>query len=193
MKNRLLNIALLSLIIACISCNKITESIQQDVIINDTIYFDIPVLNSTTTSITISGISSEINFENEIKNSMNNFTINDVKTTRLTSLNLALGLIVVDKETNEKGIDPENNFGNLETLQFGIAANEKTGKLSSATISSGGTSGSLTLPPTIDPENLKPFLINPSKTYNIIVKAKKITTTPMKVQAAAKYTITLSR
>lgn len=194
MKNRLLNIVLLSLIIAFTSCNKITESIQQDLIINDTVYFEIPALSTITTETTIPDISSKINLENEIENNINRFAISDVKTTKLTSLNLTLAKIIVDEENKKDTIiDNDNNFGNLETLRFRIASNGNFRNLATTTISSGGTSGFLTLTPTIAPDSLKPFLINPSKTYNIIVKAKKITTTPMKVQAAARYTITLSK
>ena len=187
MKNRTLNIALLSLIITFTSCNKITESIQQDIIIKDTVYFDIPVLSSTSTLTTIPEISSKLNLENEIRNSINNFTISNVKATKITSLNLALGLIGKDS------IDAKNHFGNLETLRFRIAANGNFGNLASTTISSSVINGAIALTPSIAPDSLMSFLTNPSKTYNVIVKAKAITTTTMKVRAAATYTITLSK
>jgi hypothetical protein len=187
MRNRTLNIALLSLIVTFASCNKITESVQQDIIVNDTVYFDIPALTSTTTLTTISGISSNLNLESEIKNSVNDFTLSSVKATKITSLNLALGLIGNDS------IDVSNNFGNLETLRFRISANDRFANLSNTTITSSAKSGSMALTPTIAPDSLISFLINPSKTYNVIVKAKTITTTTMKVRAAATYTITVSK
>lgn len=187
MKNRTLNIALLSLIIACSSCNKITESIQQDIIVNDTVEFNIPTLNSITNLTTISGIPSKLNLEEQIKNNMNNFTVDNVKSVKLTTLNMALGLIAKDS------IDINNNFGNLETIRFRISNNSKTNNIANTSIASGSKNGFISLTPTVIPDTLKSFLVNPVKTYEVIVKAKTVTSNAMRVRAAASYTVTLSR
>lgn len=185
MKNRILNIALLSLIVVCISCNKITESIQQDIIVNDTVEFDIPVLSSTTTLTTISKIKSNLKLEDQLSNSINNFTAADIKYTKITSLNLDLDYV--------DSIPSLNNLGNLETIRFRIAGNSSINNLANASIPSSSKSASLSLTPTIIPDTLKSFLINPEMTYEIIIKAKTVTTLPMKVKASATYTITVSK
>lgn len=187
MKSKTLYIALLAFAIVYTSCSKITEDIQEDIFVNDTLFFDIPILTDLTTSTTISGIVSEVNLDEQIKKSLNNFTATNIKTTKITSLNLFLGRIPKDS------IDTKNNFGNLETIKFGTSPGGNVGNLASLTIPSTSTISNLALPPTILPDDLKSFLTNPLKTYNVVVKAKKVTTTPLKVLAIASYTITLSK
>ncbi len=186
MKNRLLNIALLYLIIAFTSCNKITESIQQDIIVNDTVYFEIPTLDSGG-SAPAEVKKQTLRLEEEIKKSLNNFTPENIKATNIKSLFLAL--LPIEKDS----IDAKNNFGNLGTIKFNIAANGNISNIANTSITSSSVIDFLSLTPGIQPETLKPILINPSKTYDIIVKAKAPTTTPMIVAALATYTITLSK
>ncbi|WEK21236.1 MAG: hypothetical protein P0Y49_08785 [Candidatus Pedobacter colombiensis] len=187
MKNKTLYIALLSFVILYTSCSKISENIREDIFVNDTVYFNIPVLSDSTASATISGITSNLNLAEEIKKSANSFTIANIKTTKITSLNLDLGTISKDS------IDTKNNFANLGTLKFGFSTNGTITNIANITIPSTATISHLTLSPSIPPESLTPILTAPSPTYNVIVKAKAPTTTLMRVRAAAAYTITLSK
>jgi hypothetical protein len=189
-KNRRLNIALLSLIFAFTSCKKMSENIQQDIIVNDTTSFEIPVLSNINSPATIAGITSNLNLEEQLRNTPNNFTIENITAVKIKSLALLLDSIKIDLKNI---IDTNNNFGNLETLRFRIAAGGNIRSVASAGITSNSISGSLSLTPDILPDTLKPFIIQPSRTYNIVVKAKTVTTTIMKVKARAVYTITLSK
>lgn len=192
MKSKIIYIALVSFVIVYTSCSKITEDIQEDIFIKDTVSFEIPVLADLTSSPAITEIKSTLNLEEQIKKSTNNFTIENIKATKITSLNLILAPIILNPAKDSLGIDPDNNFGNLETLKFGISAGGNTRNIANVIIPQTSKTSSLSLAPSILPEELKPFLTNAPK-YNVIVKAKKITSRPMKVAIAATYTITLSK
>lgn len=187
MKNRTLNIALFSLVAVCTSCNKVTESIQQDVIVYDTVKFDIPILSSITSTTTTAEIPSGINLQKELDKSTNNFGINNITAVKIKSLNLTLQPIVKDS------IDVKNNFGNLEIVRFRIANNGAFGNLAGTNISSSSLSRALNLTVNNIPDSLKSFLTGTVKNYSVMVKAKVATTAVMKVTAAATYTITLSK
>ncbi len=107
----------------------------------------------------------------------------------MTSLNMALGLIGPKKDS----IDVNNNFGNLETVKFAFSPDGKTANIANLTIVSTAKSGALGLTPIISPDSLKPYLTDQSTNYYIRVKAKAVTTTVMKVRAAATYTVKLAR
>ncbi|MNK02949.1 hypothetical protein D3C87_207800 [compost metagenome] len=190
MKSKIIYIALLSFVIVYTSCSKITEDIQEDIFIKDTVSFEIPVLADLTSSPVITEIKSTLNLEEQIKKSANNFTIENIKATKITGLNLILAPMIISP--TKDSIDAGNNFGNLETLKFRISSGGNTGNVADVTIPQTSIISRLSLTPGILPEELKPFLTNAPK-YNVIVKAKKITTTTMKVTVAATYTITLSK
>ena len=187
MKKRTLNIVLISLIAVCCACNKITENIEQDVIVYDTVKFEIPILSSTTNTVTTSEIPSTLDLEKQLNNNLNNFSIGNIKSTKVSRLSLILEPLVKDS------IDARNNFGNLEIVRFRIATNGSFGNLADTIISSTGRIGSLTLTPNNIPDSLMSFLSGASKNYSVLVKAKVATTAVMKVKAAATYTITLSK
>ncbi|MNE34381.1 hypothetical protein D3C80_1281010 [compost metagenome] len=192
MKNTALNIVLFSIVITCISCSKISENIQQDIVVNDTVFFNIPVLNSITSTTPISGIPFTLNLEEEVKSGLNKYTIDQIRSTKLRSMNLSLAFI--GKDTSGKdSIDTKNNFGNLESVKFRISANGSFANLANTTITSSGTVGALALTPVIVPDSLRTFLTNPAKTYEVLVKAKTVTTLPMRVRATSTYTITLAK
>ncbi|MEQ7799505.1 hypothetical protein ABDJ41_06795 [Pedobacter sp. ASV1-7] len=192
MKNTAINILLFSIVTTCISCSKISENIEQDIIVNDTAFFDIPVINSITTTTPISGIPFTLNLEEEVKSGLNKYTIDQIKSTKLRSMNLSLAFI--GKDTSGKdSLDTKNNFGNLESVKFRIAANSSLANLANTTITSSGTIGALALTPVIVPDSLRTFITNPTKTYHVIIKAKAITTLPMRVRATSTYTITLAK
>lgn len=192
MKNTALNIVLFSIVITCISCSKISENIQQDIVVNDTVFFDIPVLNSITSTTPISGIPFTLNLEEEVKSGLNKYTIDQIKSTKLRSMDMSLAFI--GKDTSGKdSIDTKNNFGNLESVKFRIFANGSFANLANTTITSSGTVGALALTPVIVPDSLRTFLTNPTKTYEVLIKSKTVTTLPMRVRATSTYTITLAK
>ncbi len=192
MKNTTLNIALFSIVIACVSCNKISEDIQQDIVVNDTVEFTIPALSNITSNTPISGLPFKINLEDEVKSGLNKYTIDQIKSTKLRSMNMFLAFVGKDS-LGKDSIDTKNNFGNLEFIRTRIAANGSFSNLANTTIASSGTVSTLTLTPVVVPDSLRTFLTNPAKTYEVIVKAKKITTIPMRVRAITTYSITLAK
>lgn len=187
MKNRLSNIALLSFFIAFTSCNKISESIQQDLVLRDTIDFTIPVLSLSPTSVIIDPISSNLNLQEQLKNNINSFNINEIRNTNIKTLNLKIDTI--------KGgiIDTANNFGKLESIKFRIKSNGNAKEMASINIPSRSAIGDLALTPVIMPDTLKPILIGSPITYSAVIKAKAATKIPMVVRAIATYTVTLSK
>lgn len=187
MKNRTLNIVLFSLMTGSTSCNKISEDIQQDIVIVDTVYFDVPILSTDSSSAVIPGIKLSFDLEKEVKNNVNSFTLDQIKGTKIKELNLALGLI------SEDSIDVKNNFSNLASAKFRITASRSFANLANSVNPMGGTTGSVALSPVIIPDSLKTFLLNPARTYEVTVKARKATTTPLAVRAAATYILTLSK
>lgn len=189
MKSKTFYISLFSILLVYSSCSKLSENIEQDIVINDTVYFEIPILSSTTTTVAIPAVKPTLNLEEQLKNNLNNFTMANIKATKMTRLNMALGLV----GPNLDSIDVNNNFGNLETVKFAFSPDEKTANLANLTIVSTAKSGALTLTPIISPDSLRPYLTDQSTNYYIRVKAKTVTTTVMKVQAAASYTITLAK
>lgn len=187
MKNITLNIALFSLLVAYASCNKITETIEQDIIVHDTVDFQIPILSSTSNSTIVSGIPLTLNLEEEVKSGLNKFSVNQIKSTKLKSLHMGLGLIGKDS------IDTKNNFSNLESIKFRITAAGSLANLANSANPLGGSSGAIALNPVIVPDSLKTFLLNPAKTYEVTFKAKKVTTTPLSFRVASTYIITLAK
>nr|WP_121273034.1 hypothetical protein [Pedobacter schmidteae] len=189
MKSKTFYLSLFSILLIYSSCSKISENLEQDIIVYDTVYFDIPVLSSVTATVAIPAVKPTLNLEEQLKNSPNNFTTSNIKATKMTSLNMALGLIGPKKDS----IDVNNNFGNLETVKFAFSPDGKTANIANLTIVSTAKSGALGLTPIISPDSLKPYLTDQSTNYYIRVKAKAVTTTVMKVRAAATYTVKLAR
>ncbi len=188
MKTTALFIILLSLTITCtISCNKISESIQRDVVVTDTVLFDIPVLSSITSTTTIPDISPIVNLSDEIHKQVNNFDVSNVSSVKLKSLDMALGLIPEDS------VDAKNNFGNLETIKFQIATGAQQEEIANTAISSPSILGALALSPVVRADVLKSYLTDGASHYNVLVKAKTATTTVMQVRAAITYTVTLAK
>ena len=174
------------------ACNKISEEIQRDIVINDTTYFDIPILADTINPVTISDIKTTANLEEEIGKQVKGFILADITSVKLNSLNMIVGPIL--KDTNGRdSIDKENNIANFETIKFGIVANGKTGNMGTAAVATKTPASTLTFTVAIVPDTLKPYLTNASKTYSVTIKAKKKTNLIMKAGAAARYTVTLSK
>lgn len=187
MKSKFLCTALLALILIYTACNKISESLQRDVIVKDSVFFDIPILTSITDPYTISDIKIPLNIEEQISHDVQGFSISNLKSVKIMNLNMSLRPIGKDS------IDKANNFGNIETVRFGISNGTTLINIGIANNNSNAVSGSLTLTISILPETLKEYLLNPSATYNLAVKARTSTTAPMKVRAMATYIITLSK
>ncbi|WP_316812010.1 hypothetical protein [Pedobacter heparinus] len=182
-----LSIAALFLLLIYTSCSKITESLQRDVVIVDTVYFEIPVIPNIGDEATLPDIATTIDLEAQIKAQVQDLTASNLLSARLKNLHLALA------EVKKDSIDIDNNFANLQSIKFSLTDGSKTDSLANITIPSTNLIGALALTPVILPETLKPQLSNPSMKYRITVKAKKATVKVMNVRAAASYIVTLAK
>ena len=187
MKHILISIAVLPLLITYTSCSKITESLQRDVEIVDTVYFEIPIIEDISKTATLPELTTTIDLEAQIRPKVQDLTASNFQFARLK--NLHLGLAEVKKDS----IDRDNNFANLQFIKFNLSEGSKTDTLANIAIPSANLIGALALPPVMSPETLKPYLSSSSMKYRITVKAKKITTKVMYVRAAISYTVTLSK
>ncbi|MDR6782459.1 hypothetical protein ABIE26_001053 [Pedobacter africanus] len=192
MKNKSLFISLPILVLLYISCNKISENVERDIIFKDSVFFDIPVLSSITDPYTLPDLQSAVSIGDQINNQVKGFTTDHIKQIKITSLNMLLGITEKDKNGRDS-IDTQNNFGNLETVKWEITNGADTNLVGSASVSSTGVLSTLAIPLSIPPEILKPYLIGDTKKYRVIVKAKKATSKPMKVKTMAIYTVTLAK
>lgn len=186
MKSKILYIALIALVLTYISCSKISESLQRDTVITDSVFFEIPAITSLANEVTIS-IESPLNFGEQVNAQVQDLNIGNLSSVKLSSLDM-------DLMTRDSGVvDTANNFGNLQFVKMQVIDGVKTDSLASIRIPSAATNSALELTPVIKPETLKPYVSQSAVRYNVIVKAKKVTTTAMRVKIGAVYTFTLSK
>lgn len=184
MKNKILYILLPAFLFIYVSCNKISESLQRDAVIIDTVSFEIPIIANIADTITISKIESPININEQVNAQIQDLSIDNLTSVKVSSIDLGL--------VSGESVDTVNNFNILQTIRLQIADGIKTDSLASINITSGSTS-TLALTPVILPETLKPYLSGPSLFYNVTIKAKGVTTAVMKVKARAVYNISLTK
>jgi hypothetical protein len=186
MKSNILYIALIALVLTYVSCNKISESLQRDTVIMDSVLFKIPVITNVANEVTIS-IASPLNFEEQVNAQVQGLSLADLSSVKLRSADLDL------LSRDSGAVDTATNFGNLLSVKMQIADGIKADSLASIRIPSASLSATLTLVPVILPETLKPYVSGSAVRYNVLVKAKKTTTKVMEVKMRAVYTFTLSK
>lgn len=188
MKNNFFYLVAATLLFICTSCKKISESLQRDVILTEDVIFEIPIMTNITDQFSKIGIPTTLNLNDQLN--ANGFEIKNITATKIKSLDMAISLI---STTPKDSIDAANNFANLATAKVEIASGDGSTSIAGTTITSTTTSGFLSFTTGIPPETLQPYLTKSTWTYNVIVKAKKITTTPLKVKATFVYTITVAK
>lgn len=186
MKSKILYIALIVLVLTYVSCSKISESLQRDTVITDSVFFEIPVITNIANEVTIANIESPLNFQEQVNAQIQDLNIGNLSSAKLKSINL-------DLISAASGVDTANTFGKLQSVKMQIADGIKADSLANVGITSASPGTALALTPVILPETLKPYVSGSVVRYNVIVKAKKITTTAMKVKIEAVYTFTLSK
>lgn len=185
MKSKIFYIALIVLALTYASCSKISESIQQDTIIIDTVSFQIPVITNIANADTISNIESPLNFGEQVNAQVQGLSLGNIRSVRLKSMNLNL-------ISAASGVDTANTFGKLLSVKMQITNGIKADSLASIRITSANPNTALALTPVIVPEILKPYVSGSAVRYNVIIRAKRTTTTVMKVKIEAAYTLTLT-
>ncbi|SMC96308.1 hypothetical protein [Pedobacter africanus] len=183
MKNKILFISLPILVLLYMSCNKISESIERDIIINDTSFFDIQPLD-TVAPVTIPNIITGADLETEIREQAKSFTSGNIRSIKLNNLIIAL---------NTTKIDTGNNLANLRAIKLSINSGGKTTTMGSTTITTKAATGNLALTVGISADSLRYHLANTPKTYSITLKAKKKTDTIMNAVVLTRYVVSLAK
>lgn len=186
MKIKILYIALITLALTYISCNKISETLQRDTVITDTVSFEIPVITNITNEVTIANIESPLNFQEQVNAQVQDLNSGNLRSVKLKSINL-------DLISDASGVDTANTFGKLQSVKMQISDGIKADSLGSIRIASAAPSTTLALTPVIVPDTLKPHVSESAVRYNVIVRAKKVTTKVMKVKIGAVYTFSLAK
>ncbi len=186
MKKNLLFYLLVLLAFTITSCSKVSEDIQRDIVVTDSVFFDIPIITKISDSVTISGLENSTNFEAHLNAPDQGLNLTNLTSVKLKSFNLTLISI-------EGKVDTLNNFGNLQYVKIQIVDGVRIDSLASVRVPSSAINSSIDLPPVITPETLKTYLIGTTPRFNVIIKAKKATTTLLHVRAISTYSATLSR
>jgi hypothetical protein len=192
MKSNILYLAVPILVMYFTSCSKIAEHLERDVQVTDTVYFEIPTITDISKPVTIAGIASSINLEQQIQAQVQDLSVANLSSAKLRRMDLDLAFVGKDS-LGRDSIDTENNFGNLQSIKFELTQGAKTDSLSSVIVTSAAKTSNLSLTLRISPETLKSYLPGSGMQYSVILRAKKATTKKMFVRAAAWYTVTLSK
>lgn len=176
------------LLSALAACNKVSESIQRDLITTPTpLIFNIPIAN-TLTPIQIDTLPVVVSISNTIaEQTKGEFTVNELTKVKLSSFLVDLVLSKTDT------IDTKNNLGNIESIKVMISGGGSTDSLAKVSNTSDAVLGSLTLTPQIAPDKLKAYLSSSDLKYKINIKVRTPTTRIITARATPVYTLTLQK
>ncbi|MBB2148387.1 hypothetical protein [Pedobacter gandavensis] len=190
MKANLLLIAA-TLLLALSACNKISESIQRDVIIKpDSILFSIPPKASSQDSAIINDLPTTVNIINEINNlGGETFGLDNITNVRLS--NISITYVPKTKDS----VDTKNNFSNIGSIMLNLNNGLKRDSLAKVvnTGSIDAVSRIFTLTPVMKEELLKEYLNLGNLKYSLVIKFRKPTTDTIKAKISASYTLTLKK
>ena len=178
---------LLLFMITCSSCSKISEDIKRDLIVTDSVDFEIPILSSINdTTKTTTGIGIALNLDSLNPDNTNNFSRENISKIRISSFRMVL----LESDTS---VLKTTNFSNIQFIKAELVAGGRGQNFANVTNTSTSLVRSYNLPVSIPEDTAKKYLINPDVTYTFRYKARKTTTIPMKSRAYATYTITLEK
>lgn len=190
MKTNLVLIAV-TLLLAFSACNKVSESIQRDVIIKpDTILISIPPMVVNRDSAVIKNLPTTINIQAAIADlGGENFSVNNIQTARLSNFSFTYVPKVKDS------VSVRNNFSNIGSVRVNLVSSIKTDSLAKFinTSSIDAISTNFSLRQVMDKELLKSYLNDGGLTYTMVIKPRKSITDTIKAKISASYTLTLSK
>jgi len=190
MKTNLVLIAV-TLLLAFSACNKVSESIQRDVIIKpDTILISIPPMVVNRDSAVIKNLPTTINIQAAIADlGGENFSVNNIQTARLSNFSFTYVPKVKDS------VSVRNNFSNIGSVRVNLVSSIKTDSLAKFinTSSIDAISTNFSLSQVMDKELLKSYLNDGGLTYTMVIKPRKSITDTIKAKISASYTLTLSK
>ncbi|WP_316749149.1 hypothetical protein [Pedobacter gandavensis] len=190
MKANLLLIAA-TFILALSACNKISESIQRDVIIKqDSLLFSIPPMSLSTPSILIDNLPTTVDIRHKIDSATKGeFSLADLKHVKVSNFSITYVPKVRDS------VDTKNNFSSISSLMVNLNNGAQRDSLASY-INTGSldqVSRDLALTPVMTEEVLKTYLDKGDLKYSVLIRPRKPTTDTIKAKISASYTLTLTK
>ena len=175
---------LLALVVS--SCSKVSEEIQRDAIILDSVDYTIPVMTEVDSAYAFTGIQLPLNPGAKI-GQLQGFTEANIKSIKLSRMAIVLKYL-----PNTDSIDVANHFGNFQSLRFSIPNGATPLNIASATISSASVNGAINLITNSSME-LKPLLGANAATGTLTARTRTATTKPIFVTIYAWFTVTVSK
>lgn len=189
MRTPLTAIALLVLVITCSSCSKISSDVRRDLILKDSVEFEIPILNSIKdTTQTTTGVDIPLDLDNLNPDNTENFSRENITRIRISSFRMVLIDSLLDSATLAN-----NNFSNLQRIKAELVVNGKGQNFANLDNSSTSLIKSYNLIVNIPQDTATKYLLNPSVTYTFRYKARTETKTVLKAKAFADYVVTLEK
>lgn len=187
-----------ALLLAFSACNKVSESIQRDVITKtDTIKFELLASDNTVSpNNSVKDLSGLLNLTEEIKKA-GGFELKDIVSIKLSSFVIALDSIkgkTKDGKKDSTYIDALNNFKNFSSVKVLLKSGSKIDSLAKVTnIPEGANLSRLILSPLIAPDSLKAFVNAGNMKYDLSIQLRTPTTKTMNARVLTNYTLTLRK
>lgn len=187
-----------AILLACSACNKVSESIQRDIITKtDTIAFQfLPSDNTSSPNNSIQDLSALLNLTDEIKKA-GGFELKDIVSIKLSSFVLIQDSILrktKDGKRDSNYIDPDNNFRNFSSVKALLKSGGRLDSLAKITnIPEGAISGRISLASLILPDTLKLAINNGNMKYNLSIQQRTPTKAIIKAKVLTNYTVTLRK
>lgn len=177
MKKKFLFLFMLGTSVALTSCDKIKEATNQDVTITpEAVNFTIPIITNTAAVTKIGEFSLNVDLDAKIKEKASKFGIKNIKSIKVSSVTVSLN-----------NSDDNNNFGNMETLEGSISADNQTSQVAVKVANNPATAAStITLPANGNIE-LKSLVTGANIKYTFNGKMRKATTKALEARATVKY------
>lgn len=197
MKTNLLFITA-ALLLAFSACNKVTESIQRDIITKtDSIPFELAISpNTSTPNNSIKDLPGLLNLTEEIKKA-GGFELKDIVSIKLSSFIIALDSVKGKGSDGKKDtiyVDTLNNIRNFSSIKVLIKSGSKTDSLAKAiNISPDARAAKATLSPLIVSDSLKFFVNAGNIKYDLSIQQRLPTTKIVKGKVLTNYTLTLRK
>lgn len=196
MKTNLLFIAA-AILLAFSACNKVSESIQRDIITKtDTIAFEFLPSDNTSSPSSVKDLPGLLNLTEEIKKA-GGFELKDIVSIKLSNFVIALDSIKrksKDGKRDSNYVDTLNNFRNFSNVKALLKSGSKLDSLAKVTnISEAAISARLNLSPMIAPDSLKSFINAGNMKYDLSIQLRTPTKKKMTAKVLTNYTLTLRK
>lgn len=176
--------ALLALLYS--SCSKVSERIQRDAIILDSVDYTIPVMSEVDSAYVLTGVDLPLDPGSKI-GQLNGFSAADISSIKLSRMG-----IVLKPLAGTDSIDAANHFGNFQSLRFSIPNGTTPLNIANTTISSASVNRVLNLTTDASIE-LKPYVGSSTSNSTLTLRTRSVTTKAMNVRIFAWFTVTVSK